>query len=1290
MATASAHSLPLSSPPPSSPTRNRLTKVLHVGRRRSSDLQSENGASSLKRGSVGSIALKKSPTLQSQRSPSRDGSTRSEGSGGMKKLIPGHSKRERKRVRDEELTRIAHEETVRGRQPAPDMPDMPSSTRPDTLSRNHTGSSLVTVDSDVDSPPALVSRESHAGYLTTTSPLIKTSSVEDGNDHTAANAAPHSQNASTENFPSITEPSAIEPPRIVSANPSPKSHALQDVPALPPFSGLIDKADTLKPAADPSKTRGKSPSRRFKDVFARSGKSPRVSPERRESDSTVIGGSDMQKPGTSFSERRLSNTPEARGPSPLRSQTMGDMQAAPMSAVPTLQTDIEPPKTPPGMVLAGPTTTVTPPTPTDHEHRKNIMESPTQQSPTVPSAEQSTGGMQNGTYVPAHRRVRSASGAIGHQKSKLSTSMAPPLTPTVEEVRSPAPPGGIPGSRNVSGGGFFSTWMSAAQNAATSITNMTNQNNRSRSGTGASDPYKPKASAEPITEQESKQSAGEDELPKKELAVNTLGSGDLDLSHLGIDASADKRGPSPSRSDYGSSTKTEDVAARVEDILAKRAVSQAYERPGKSGEATPVAELPDPVTSVKPASTFGAASGTLTPPNGSIYEGETSGVKRSNSVRSKLHNRRSRRSSATTSQSTIGAMVGASTSTLANPATGPKLSGFAIAPQPRNRAFHQQFRSVPEDDYLIEDYSCALQKEILLAGRLYISEGHVCFSSNILGWVTTLIISFEEVVSVEKENTAIVIPNAIAVQTLHARHTFRSLMSREATYDLMIGIWRVSHPDSFQKSMNGQKLAAGIASVDNVTQQDQEAETRASDEDSDEESGSDEDEGSDHSIGSSGSMKESEHVEAKSPSRMPSSATARAPGPTAAGSAAPASGDATASVAPVVAATDGAQDFPGPATHAPTECTDSVTHYDKIIKDEIIPAPLGKIYSLLYGPQSTTFVRKFLLDGVSKAQDLQLEDDKKGLDNETKTRKYQYIKPLGGSIGPKQTTCITTENMDFFDLEKAVSVSCTTQTPDVPSGSAFSTKTRYCLTWAPGNATRFQMNMTIEWTAKSWLKGPIEKGALDGQQQYGEDLVKTLRGALGRSRAATVGSKVLKGGKKKRKTSKKDKSESPQPQTKKEADWGPLEILRPVLGPVVAPVQPFVTMNVIVSILGFMVLWMWFRGPAASSTSISRSRLDHTTYYDDLWRREESNLWDWLQERAGVDGSIIRDQLHNQATQDKEGKNKLQQRQKLLKSKDMQSRLREEKKSMKEMEEAVRVTQERLDTLQRALERQKN
>ena len=36
------------------------------------------------------------------------------------------------------------------------------------------------------------------------------------------------------------------------------------------------------------------------------------------------------------------------------------------------------------------------------------------------------------------------------------------------------------------------------------------------------------------------------------------------------------------------------------------------------------------------------------------------------------------------------------------------------------------------------DYSCALQKDILLQGRLYLSENWLCFYSNIFRWETTV------------------------------------------------------------------------------------------------------------------------------------------------------------------------------------------------------------------------------------------------------------------------------------------------------------------------------------------------------------------------------------------------------------------------------------------------------------------------------------------------------------------------------------------------------------------------
>lgn len=558
------------------------------------------------------------------------------------------------------------------------------------------------------------------------------------------------------------------------------------------------------------------------------------------------------------------------------------------------------------------------------------------------------------------------------------------------------------------------------------------------------------------------------------MAIDTLGSGDLSLSHLGIVSDP----PPTNTSTTGAfpqldenSVLRDEAAARVEDASAARAVSAAYSEKAVGDTVTPVAE--DNAPMVRPKSTYeNSITGDKTPPTGSIFEGE-SGFRRSGSVRSKVGAvaRRKRNSSTATANTakTIAAAIGAGHAAFANPAllgSTPKLTGFAVANKKRNRDYHNLFRSVPDDDYLIEDYSCALQREIILAGRIYISEGHICFSSNILGWVTTLIISFDEIVSVEKEMTAMVFPNAIAIQTLHAKHTFRSLLSREATYELIIGIWKLTHPN-LMSTENGARLNQGAAG-DTTEKVDPGASDEGS-EVSDEDEVYDEDEEAGEANFPEAENDEAAHSETGEPLPKTASRKTSAMGEAigaAAGTPMPTVSDAKAGEKAAAAAS---QDFPGPATHPPTECTDADTHYDKILKDEVIPAPLGKVYSMVFGPASGGFMSKWLLDEI-KVTELQMED-KRGLSEEVKTRSFSYIKPLYASIGPKTTKCIISETLDYIDLERSISVTSTTQTPDVPSGNVFSTKTKFCFMWAPGNQTRILMNCMIEWTGKSWLKG---------------------------------------------------------------------------------------------------------------------------------------------------------------------------------------------------------------------------
>uniref|UniRef100_A0A2K6GPA7 GRAM domain containing 1A n=1 Tax=Propithecus coquereli TaxID=379532 RepID=A0A2K6GPA7_PROCO len=83
----------------------------------------------------------------------------------------------------------------------------------------------------------------------------------------------------------------------------------------------------------------------------------------------------------------------------------------------------------------------------------------------------------------------------------------------------------------------------------------------------------------------------------------------------------------------------------------------------------------------------------------------------------------------------------------------------------RNEDFRKLFSKLPEAERLIVDYSCALQREILLQGRLYLSENWICFYSNIFRWETTISIQLKEVTCLKKEKTAKLIPNAIQICT---------------------------------------------------------------------------------------------------------------------------------------------------------------------------------------------------------------------------------------------------------------------------------------------------------------------------------------------------------------------------------------------------------------------------------------------------------------------------------------------------------------------------------------------
>ncbi|XP_030226257.1 protein Aster-A [Gadus morhua] len=108
----------------------------------------------------------------------------------------------------------------------------------------------------------------------------------------------------------------------------------------------------------------------------------------------------------------------------------------------------------------------------------------------------------------------------------------------------------------------------------------------------------------------------------------------------------------------------------------------------------------------------------------------------------------------------------------------------------RNEDFRKLFKKLPDTERLIVDYSCALQKDILLQGRLYLSENWLCFYSNIFRWETTITIPLKDVTSLTKEKTAKLIPNAIQISTDSDKHFFTSFGARDRSFMMIFRLWQ--------------------------------------------------------------------------------------------------------------------------------------------------------------------------------------------------------------------------------------------------------------------------------------------------------------------------------------------------------------------------------------------------------------------------------------------------------------------------------------------------------------------
>lgn len=213
------------------------------------------------------------------------------------------------------------------------------------------------------------------------------------------------------------------------------------------------------------------------------------------------------------------------------------------------------------------------------------------------------------------------------------------------------------------------------------------------------------------------------------------------------------------------------------------------------------------------------------------------------------------------------------------------------------------------------------------------------------------------------------------------------------------------------------------------------------------------------------------------------------------------------------------------------------------------------------------------------------------------------------------------------------------------------------------------------------MLGPIEKGAEQGQQEY----IKAITASL---KAAVTTKPPVKGlpRKGKRKGKQGPVFDADEAVTQREAQiehdkmaksWGLLEPVRPLFEPIASILQPFITSQVVIAVLFVLLAYTWLapaRRPSHGVAFPGYSSPERIAAYEEIWRREESALWDWLEDRTGLTDRVPLGAGVRHRENQKVLARKLDE---------------DERMSERQIDEQIRTTEEKLAGLKEAVERRR-
>lgn len=419
---------------------------------------------------------------------------------------------------------------------------------------------------------------------------------------------------------------------------------------------------------------------------------------------------------------------------------------------------------------------------------------------------------------------------------------------------------------------------------------------------------------------------------------------------------------------------------------------------------------------------------------------------------------------------------------------------FHYASAERNAEFHALFKNVPPGDRLLDDFGCALSREFLYQGRIYVSEAHLCFSSSLLGWIAKVVTPFKDVTYMEKTSTAGLFPNAISIETDKGRTQYNGFISRDSAFSLLKEVWsrallaegenandtlslaaehegidagigsrsytELVHPNgppsrASYVSENDSIIEDAIRSVDDYTSFHLLNEDQGSGDEEDDdydENDEDLDETARKNLSSSTEEKIGYKLKPK---------------------------------------TDYTYDGPYYAreTTFPYKPEDN---NENVLAEVELNAPPGLVFQLIFSESNSSFWLEFFKSQDSSQFSHIGRFDQANAEGQH-YREFTYAKGLHFPVGPKSTKCVVQETILHRDYSDYINVLNVTRTPDVPSGGSFSTRTRYMLRWASETTCVLKISYWVEWTASSWIKSMVESSCKSGQVAATKDFVELIK-----------------------------------------------------------------------------------------------------------------------------------------------------------------------------------------------------